>query len=121
MVISLCFLSSFPIHTSTSPHLFLTLQPWVLGGGGSGEGMCELSVCIVWTGKGLYLALSVPFAQTVTADSPHVYFISRGGCLVSLPSDVINVQRAGPVVLSLMNSAVAALLPTSLPKLKVSN
>ena len=90
-------------------------------GGGGGEGMCELSVCIVWTGKGLYLALSVPFAQAVTADSPHVYFISRGGCLVSLPSDVINVQRAGPVVLSLMNSAVAALLPTSLPKLKVSN
>ena len=65
------------------------------------------------TGKGLYLAHFVPFARAVTADSPHVYFISRGGCLVSLPSDVINAQRAGPVVLSLMNSAVAALLPTS--------
>lgn len=120
MVISLCFLSFFPIRTSTSPHLFLTLQLWVRGAV-VGRGLCKLSVCIVWTGKGLYLAHFVPFARAVTADSPHVYFISRGGCLVSLPSDVINAQRAGPVVLSLMNSAVAALLPTSLPKLKVSN
>ena len=102
------------------PHLFLTLQLWVRGAV-VGRGLCKLSVCIVRTGKGLYLAHFVPFARAVTADSPHVYFISRGGCLVSLPSDVINAQRAGPVVLSLMNSAVAALLPTSLPKLKVSN
>lgn len=60
-------------------------------------------------GKGLYLPYFVPFA--VSADSAHVYFILRGGCLVSLSSDVISAPRAGPAVLSLMNSAVAPLSP----------
>lgn len=74
-----------------------------------GRGLWKLSLCIAQLGKGLYLPYFVPFA--VTADSAHVYFIQRGGCLVSLSSDVISVPRAGPAVLSLMNSAVALLSP----------
>lgn len=85
------------------------------------EGLCEVSLRIVPNRKGLYLTYFVPFASAVTADGPHVYFISRGGCLVSLSSDVINAQRTGPAVPSLMKSTVAVLLPTLLPRLKVSN
>ena len=74
-----------------------------------GRGLWKLSLCIARLGKGLYLPHFVPFA--VRADSAHVYFIRRGGCLVSLSSDVISAPRAGPAVLSLMNSAVALLSP----------
>lgn len=78
-------------------------------GGFRGWGLWKLSLCIARLGKGLYLPYFVPFA--VRADSAHVYFIRRGGCLVSLSSDVISAPRAGPAVLSLMNSAVALLSP----------
>lgn len=77
--------------------------------GAAGRGLWKLSLCIERMGKGLYLPYFVPFA--VSADSAHVYFIRRGGCLVSLSSDVISAPRAGPAVLSLMNSAVALLSP----------
>lgn len=73
------------------------------------RGLWKLSLCIERMGKGLYLPYFVPFA--VSTDSAHVYFIWRGGCLVSLSSDVISALRAGPAVLSLMNSAVALLSP----------
>lgn len=74
-----------------------------------GQGGWKLLLCVARLGKGLYLPYFVPFA--VRADSAHVYFIQRGGCLVSLSSDVISAPRAGPAVLSLMNSAVALLSP----------
>lgn len=74
-----------------------------------GRGLWKLSLCIVRLGKGLYLPYFVPFA--VSADSAHVYFILRCGCLVSLSSDVISAPKVGPAVLSLMNSAVAPLSP----------
>lgn len=77
--------------------------------GAAERGLWKLSLCIERMGKGLYLPYFVPFA--VSADSAHVYFIWRGGCLVSLSSDVISALRAGPAVLSLMNSAVALLSP----------
>lgn len=60
--------------------------------------------------QGLYLAHFVPFAEAVTADRPHVYFISRGGCLVSLPPMSL-AHRERPAVWRPNEFPVAALLP----------
>lgn len=58
---------------------------------------------------------SVPFAGAVRTDSPHVYFILRLGCLVSLSSNVINALSQDPAVARLMNSSAAPHSPPSYP------
>lgn len=55
----------------------------------------------------------VPFAAAVNADSPHVYFILRLGCLVSLSSNVINAASQDPAAVRLMNSSAASHSPPS--------
>lgn len=56
---------------------------------------------------------SVPLAAAVNADSPHVYFILRLGCLVSLSSNVINAASQDPAAVRLMNSSAASHSPPS--------
>lgn len=78
-----------------------------------GCGSCRFAL----SGRGKVSTCLILSLFAVSADSAHVYFIRRGGCLVSLSSDVISAPRAGPAVLSLMNSAVA---PRSPPRYQSS-
>lgn len=104
------------LHTHTQ-----CLSMWIYG---PSEDDCAPTLILFWSISRLVWSYglkvsgpndSVPFAGAVRTDSPHVYFILRLGCLVSLSSNVINARSQDPAVARLMNSSAAPHSPPSYP------
>ena len=111
------FSSFFPLHTSFAPSP-LTLQ---LSGRGRGRGSASCRFALCCPGKvSTWLILSPLLRLSLLTV---LMFISSRVAAVSFPYPPMSLTRRAQALQcgALMNSAVAALLPTSLPKLEVSN